>query len=59
MFDEPTTGLHLRDVRVLLGCRGRLADAGHTVVVVEHHMSGVAAADPVGELGPGGGADFG
>ena len=59
VFDEPTIGLHPLDVRTLLGVFQTLIDHGATVVVIEHDLDVIRAADYIIDMGPGGGADGG
>jgi excinuclease ABC subunit A len=55
IFDEPTTGLHIHDVKRLVDVFHNLVDRGHTVLFIEHNMDLVAQADWVVDMGPGGG----
>ena len=59
ILDEPTTGLHFDDIRVLLGVLNRLVDKGNTVLVIEHNLDVVCAADHIIDMGPGGGRNGG
>jgi excinuclease ABC subunit A len=55
ILDEPTTGLHFEDIRVLLGVLNRLVNKGNTVIVIEHNMDVIKTADYIIDMGPEGG----
>ena len=59
ILDEPTTGLHFDDIRVLLNVLNRLVDKGNTVLVIEHNLDVICAADHIIDMGPGGGKNGG
>ncbi|MDD2299618.1 MAG: excinuclease ABC subunit UvrA [Fermentimonas sp.] len=55
VLDEPTTGLHFEDIRVLLGVLNKLVEKGNTVIVIEHNLDIIKCADHIVDLGPDGG----
>jgi excinuclease ABC subunit A len=59
VFDEPTTGLHPRDIATLVAVFDRLMDAGATIVVIDHDLDLLAACDHVIDIGPGAGPEGG
>ena len=56
ILDEPTTGLHFEDIKVLLGVLQRLVDAGNTVIIIEHNLDVLKSVDYIFDMGPAGGA---
>ncbi len=59
LLDEPTTGLHFDDIKVLLGVLGKLVDQGNTVVIIEHNLDILKSADWILDMGPAGGREGG
>ena len=59
LLDEPTTGLHFEDIRVLMGVINRLVDKGNTVIIIEHNLDVIKMADYIIDMGPEGGRDGG
>lgn len=59
LLDEPTTGLHFEDIKVLMGVVNRLVDKGNTVIIIEHNLDVIKMADYIIDMGPEGGRDGG
>lgn len=59
ILDEPTTGLHFEDIRVLLGVLNKLVDRGNTIIVIEHNQDIIKSADYIIDMGPDGGVGGG
>jgi excinuclease ABC subunit A len=59
VLDEPTTGLHFEDIKVLMHVLNKLVDKGNTVLIIEHNLDIIHAADYLIDLGPEGGRDGG
>ncbi len=59
LLDEPTTGLHFEDIRVLMNVINRLVDKGNTVIIIEHNLDVIKMADYIIDMGPEGGRDGG
>ena len=55
ILDEPTTGLHFEDIRVLMGVLQKLVDRGNTVIIIEHNLDVIKQADYIIDMGPDGG----
>lgn len=56
ILDEPTTGLHFEDIRVLMECISRLVDRGNTVIIIEHNLDVIKCCDHIIDMGPDGGS---
>ena len=59
ILDEPTTGLHFEDIRVLMNCIARLVDKGNTVIIIEHNLDVIKCCDYIIDMGPDGGSGGG